>query len=182
MAPVHDAAQDNDVATLGGLLDLWPWMIEAEDEEDEDGDSPLHVACVFGSLDAARLLLDRGAVIDARDREGITPLMLACCGGFVDLVEMLLRRGADPTLSTAPGCTTLVFTVDELEEVDEEDEFPVNSARDYPAVLRLLLADGRAQVDACAHGATALWWACSGGNLDEVGEWSYGATAGTHSA
>lgn len=44
----------------------------------------------------ARLLLDKGAVVDARDEKGFTPLMLALQAGHFDLAIELLDRGADP--------------------------------------------------------------------------------------
>jgi uncharacterized protein len=41
------------------------------------GETPLHRAAAFGDADAIRLLLDAGAVLDARDANGDTPLSWA---------------------------------------------------------------------------------------------------------
>jgi uncharacterized protein len=41
------------------------------------GETPLHRAAAFGDADAIQLLLDAGAVIDARDAHGDTPLSWA---------------------------------------------------------------------------------------------------------
>jgi uncharacterized protein len=41
------------------------------------GETPLHRAAAFGSAEAIQMLLDRGAVVDARDVNGDTPLAWA---------------------------------------------------------------------------------------------------------
>jgi ankyrin repeat protein len=41
------------------------------------GETPLHRAAAFGSVHAVRMLLDAGAVVDARDAHGETPLSWA---------------------------------------------------------------------------------------------------------
>ena len=54
---------------------------------------PLHLACLHGKLDAARLLVGRDADVGAEDGSQATPLQLASenVGGF-DLVWMLVQR------------------------------------------------------------------------------------------
>jgi len=46
-------------------------------------------------LDIVRLLLDRGADVEAKDKNGITPLHLAAVNGHLDTVRLLLDGGAD---------------------------------------------------------------------------------------
>lgn len=48
---------------------------------DRHGRAALHLAALLGQADLARLLLARGAAVDARDRRGSTPLMLAAGAG-----------------------------------------------------------------------------------------------------
>ena len=59
------------------------------------GYSALHVASTANLLPAVRLLLDHGAVVDARDATGSTALLVAVEGGYADVVTLLLERGAD---------------------------------------------------------------------------------------
>jgi ankyrin repeat protein len=61
----------------------------------------------WGDIDAARLLLDRGADVNARDANGRTALMLACHSDTypVDVVRLLIERGADVNARTPSGET-----------------------------------------------------------------------------
>ena len=55
----------------------------------------LHGAAAAGQTDAARLLLDRGAKIEARMWGGMTPLLHAAAEGHSATVALLIERGAD---------------------------------------------------------------------------------------
>jgi hypothetical protein len=82
--------------------------------------TPLHAAADSYNVPNARLLLDRGADVDARNREGLTPLELAlyrCSNAQLEqmapLAELLLAAGASRT----PGMKGLV------EEIGKRFEF-----------------------------------------------------------
>lgn len=61
----------------------------------------------------AKLLLKKGATIDAVDEEGRTPLVIAAECGHVELFYLLMRNGADPNnldisiqiQTTCEGCS-----------------------------------------------------------------------------
>ena len=76
-----------------------------------DGFAPLHLAAYFGHVDAAALLLDRGAEVDARSTNRalrhVTPLHSAAAGGRADVAALLLDRGADPNAAQPGGWTAL---------------------------------------------------------------------------
>ena len=68
----------------------------------------LHDMAQSGDLAKARLLLDRGAEINAvEDEYRSTPLGLAARWGKAAMVTLLLERGADPNRSGAPWSTPL---------------------------------------------------------------------------
>jgi hypothetical protein len=70
----------------------------------DGGDTLLHVACLYGRLKIARLLLKHGAAIHATQTHGgKTPLALACLHYETDLVRLFLEAGADPTILDAWG-------------------------------------------------------------------------------
>ena len=67
------------------------------------GDTPLHIVAGWGDVDAARILLDAGAEIDARGEEDCTPLHEAIIQGHVEIVALLISRGAGPKLKCRLG-------------------------------------------------------------------------------
>jgi ankyrin repeat protein len=82
----------------------------------DDGFQPLGLACFFGHVEAARLLLDRGADPNSLARnEHIQagPLHSASASENktpelrYELCELLLDRGADPNLEQGDGFTAL---------------------------------------------------------------------------
>ncbi len=56
-----------------------------------DGWTPLHVACEKGHASVVRLLLERGADVNARDGKGRTALVLAGQQGHKDVVRLLVE-------------------------------------------------------------------------------------------
>ena len=57
-------------------------------------DTPLHTACVWGDIEAVRLLLEGGADVNARGDLGCTPLYNAVSFDHVRCVALLLSAGA----------------------------------------------------------------------------------------
>lgn len=155
MSDVHEAARRNDVEALRRLLDEDPGLVELRDEEVER--QPLHVACEAGAIEAARLLLDRGADVSNHAGDYGTPLILACGIGCVELVCLLLDRAADPSARGNRGETPLIAAAS-----TNLCDYP---AHDHLAVVRRLLQDERVVVEARDSRGTALWWTCL------VGEW-----------
>ena len=75
----------------------------------KDGFTALHFACFFGQPEAARLLLEHGAPVNARQQAGWVPIHAAAQNGDRPMVELLLQRGADPTLANHEGKTPAVI-------------------------------------------------------------------------
>ncbi len=71
----------------------------------EEGQTPLHRASGYGGPDVARLLIDRGADVNAVDARGQTPLHLAVAQNNPKVADLLRDRGADPTLRDLEGRT-----------------------------------------------------------------------------
>jgi ankyrin repeat protein len=109
---VHEAAAIGDTDRLRALLDRDPALVNAWSA---DGGQPLHFAAFFGSVDACRLLLERGADVGehARGFNGVAPINSAAAGGVkpnetcTKIVRLLLDAGADPAAAQGGGSTAL---------------------------------------------------------------------------
>ena len=55
----------------------------------KDGRTPLFVACAEGQVDAARLLLEKGAKLDRATEDGQTPLSIAKSKDNSSIVALL---------------------------------------------------------------------------------------------
>ena len=60
----------------------------------ENGSTPLHLACYQGKLDRVTLLLDtQQCDMTSQNKDGNTPLHVACFHGNSDTVKLLLNSG-----------------------------------------------------------------------------------------
>ena len=75
----------------------------------KDGWSPLHYAATGGSAAIVKLLLAKGAPLEARSPNGTTPLMMAARYGNEEAVDALLAAGADRTLKNDLGMDASAF-------------------------------------------------------------------------
>ena len=66
--------------------------------QDNDEDTPLHLASRVDHVGIAHIILEHGAAVNAKNRRGLTPLNLAwqCECELVEVTNILLRYGADP--------------------------------------------------------------------------------------
>lgn len=82
--------------------------------------APLYLAAQWGQPDVVRLLLARGAAVNARDDVTGTALHAAAARGHKEAVEVLLEAGADVNAQTQSGVTPLAMAeVMQRQEVAE---------------------------------------------------------------
>ncbi|XP_061411439.1 ankyrin repeat and SOCS box protein 18-like isoform X2 [Lethenteron reissneri] len=77
LTPLHHCTSPGSLACARLLLEFSA-DVNAQSEDDEEGDTPLHVAARHALLEHARLYLARGAHPDDVNARGLTPLMLVC--------------------------------------------------------------------------------------------------------
>jgi ankyrin repeat protein len=73
------------------------------------GGTALMMAAGEGHLEAARVLLDAGANVNAREVSGWTPLLLAALLDHAEVIRLLGERGADLSVVTREGDTALLL-------------------------------------------------------------------------
>jgi adenosylhomocysteine nucleosidase len=103
---VFEAAALGDVDRLTALLDADAALTKAVAP---DGFTPLHLAVYFGQRQAAALLADRGADLEAvaTNPSKVAPLHSAVASGRCDVVALLLTRGAEANPRQQGGYTPL---------------------------------------------------------------------------
>lgn len=74
--------------------------------------TPLMYASRDGAFDAAKVLVQHGADVNATDPDGATALVLAIINYHYDLAAMLLEQGADPNIADKTGTAALFAAVD----------------------------------------------------------------------
>ena len=83
------------LAAIAGDIEACRQLIERGAHVRKAGWAPIHYAASGPEAPIVRLLLDRGAEIDAEAPNGMTALMLAAQNAPESSVELLLARGAD---------------------------------------------------------------------------------------
>jgi len=103
---VFEAAAFDDIDRLTVLLGEDPPLVNAYSG---DGFTPLHLAAFFGRLEAVRLLVERGAAVDAFGRGWMTGTAMhsAVSRLHSDIVRLLLEAGANPNVRQSAGWTPL---------------------------------------------------------------------------
>ncbi|QQR48951.1 ankyrin repeat domain-containing protein [bacterium] len=101
---LHDAVQDNSLATVEALLK----QLEIDiNEADEYGQTALWWAAERNNPDIITYLLEKKATVDAPARDGSTPLHIAALEGNHEAVKLLLEDKAKPNLKDNKGNTPL---------------------------------------------------------------------------
>lgn len=77
----------------------------------DDGQTPLHLAAIYGHTGIAQYLLNKGADIKAQDISGTTPLHEAVRYGNIEIARQLLSKGADVNCKDSLGKTPLLVLI-----------------------------------------------------------------------
>ena len=103
---IFAASIQGDTAKIEELLAANRSLISAMSS---DGWTPLHLASFFGKADAARLLLNKGAAVNARSTNPMEnmPLHAAAAGKSTEIVKLLVDHGANVNARQHGGWTPL---------------------------------------------------------------------------
>ena len=121
------------------------------DVVDKYGQTALHFAAKKGYINIVKLLVDKGAIIDAKDSQySVTPLHVAATVGHVEIVEYFLANGATIDIKNKNNQTPLHFAVRE----------------GHLEIVKRLIENGAAiNEKESKYGYTALYIAAKNGHL-----------------
>lgn len=104
---IFDVARNGTVDEVKGLMKQNPDIIN---QPNENGFSPLILACYRGNTDVAKFLIDHVKDVNYQSKEG-TALAGLSVKYNKELTEALLRKNADPNIADATGYTPLFWAV-----------------------------------------------------------------------
>jgi ankyrin repeat protein len=100
---LHFAAYFGATDAIGALLDAG--ASTAAVTKNFLANMPLHAAAAGGRVQACRLLLERGADVNARQHGGYSALHSPCFVNNREMAELFLAHGADPSAAADDGKT-----------------------------------------------------------------------------
>lgn len=144
---LHHAVLLGAVIIAKNLLDMGADI----NSKDDDGITPLIIACGGGKILTAKLLISKGAdvnyktpIISDSPKDGWTPLHLAARNGHIKIIDLLIANGANVNATKADGWTPL----------------HVSASFCQIEIVKFLLAKG-ANVNAIANDGTTVLMACA---------------------
>lgn len=97
------------LAAIRGSLPAVKALVKRGADINRKGWTPLHYACSGPDNGVAEFLIQQGAELNARSDNGTTPLMMAARYGSGDLVPLLLKAGAEPRAANEQELTAADF-------------------------------------------------------------------------
>ena len=80
--------------------------------------TPLHLACRYGHVKGAKLLLDNGAETEVKEDDSLTPMLAAIKSGQTAIVRLLLEKGANPNSQLGDRYGSNLFVAAEHDSTD----------------------------------------------------------------
>lgn len=100
---IFDAIRNGDLSKVKELVERDPATVKLENQ---DHDTPLHMAALMDNAEMAKYLIEKGADLDALNGSLYTPLMRA----GLKVAKVLVQNGADINYETANGNSSALTT------------------------------------------------------------------------
>jgi ankyrin repeat protein len=113
------AGELNEATKAGDVVKIRQLLEQGADINAKSGVfewTPLHIAIALGKPYIMKLLIEKGADLEARDRDQRTPLQIAALSGFIEnakiytnIAKLLIEKGADVNARDTSQSTPLHF-------------------------------------------------------------------------
>jgi ankyrin repeat protein len=143
------ACRDNQIALVVALLKLDNINVN---QENKNGNTPLHLACQNGNLLVVKALLDHPDIeVNRENNYGGTPLYMACLNGHIMIVKELLSR---PDIDVNKGfneinplyCACVFGRLEIVKELLKHDNIRVNDCCPEQSPLGYACANGKLEL------------------------------------
>lgn len=78
-------------------------------KKDDDGNTPLHIACWYGHTKCVKFLVESGATLNEKNDDGATPIHYACGGCHTECVKFLIENGVHVSVKNNYDTTPLHY-------------------------------------------------------------------------
>lgn len=102
-AQLWDASISGDTAAINQALAAGAKIDSLDTRRNQNGRRPLNWAAFYNRAAAVRLLIEKGAPLEAENRTGFSPLHHAAEAGSLEAARLLLAHGADPRHANLSG-------------------------------------------------------------------------------
>ncbi len=110
-------------------------------DRENNGHTPIVVACAMGHLPVVELLISRGADIQDKNNFGQSSIVVAACEGHLSVVKLLLSKGANIHDRGNFGETPIILA----------------SRGNHLSVVEFLLSNGASVFDGCEEWPSPLF-------------------------
>jgi ankyrin repeat protein len=106
-----EAIRTQDVQKVRAMISAGANVNANMNTTNQSGITPLMATAATseGPIEIGKLLLGKGAKVNAKDWLGWTPLMYASYNGRTDLAKLLLKKGAEVNAVSNTGWTPLIY-------------------------------------------------------------------------
>jgi hypothetical protein len=107
--PLHDSITGGDLVGVASFLDAHPAYLESQIDEEQI--TPLQAAVRAGEFEIVKLIVNKGARLDAKNGFGSTALHEAIRCYQLDMVRFLIDQGASLEISNKGSYTPLHYAI-----------------------------------------------------------------------
>ena len=116
---LYDAWKERDISKMVELINKDPSIIDIVNWR---GETVLHQAAYHGNIEVVKILIEKGANINAKNMVNVTPLHFAALNHHFDIIEFLIKSNADISAKPDSGWSIWRCLVDDPRFVMSTEE------------------------------------------------------------